>query len=355
MTYLKQLSVLLLFLFAASSLSAQTVESLPPGSSVALLKPGGDVAALGLEQATIKAAMNALHSMGYLAIGPEQVAEELRLVGRGLCNVLGACDRAEVLEALGVDAVASVVVWLDEDGKRPNHVFVNLTRPANWGEGEVTIGTLGLDRAVSNAIALALEDTLIRHHVVLRVEASPDSAQVEIDHRGVGKAPAEVKVVPGKRVVTVSAKGYETVSNYVDIPASTVGRYIYKIKLAENVKPEAGLDRMHAQSDINLSIDRFDASPSPWNTVIASGLFVASAALLTPALFTAIKDGDCAEQDEYGRCNRYVFGVQSTLFMLSGVFALGGGLAFLLFEPIKVSTNTKVQVKPTSIALTGEF
>jgi hypothetical protein len=355
MAYLKSLPVFWLFLFVASSLSAQAFEPLPPGSSVALLRPGGDVEALGLEQTTIEAAINALHSMRYLAIGPEQVAEELKLVGRGSCNVLGACERTEVLEALGVDAVASVVVWLDEDGKRPNHVFVNLTRPANWGEGEVTIGNQGLDGAVSHAIALALKDTLVRHHVVLRVEAMPDEAQVEIDHRGVGKAPAEVKVVPGKRVVTVSAKGYETVSSYVDVPPSTLGRYIYKIKLAQSSKHASGLDQSKIERDIDLSIDRFDRFASTWNYIIASGLFVGSAALLTPALINAINDGDCYEEDAYGRCNRYVFGVQSTLLMLGGVFALGGGLAFILFEPIKDDPSVSIQAKPTSIAVTGEF
>lgn len=202
---------------------------------------------------------------------------------------------------------------------------------------------------------LALEDTLARHHVVLRVETTPDNAQVEVDHRGVGKAPAEMDVLPGKRVVTVSAKGYETVSNYVDVPPSTVGQYIYKIKLAQSNKHASGLDKTRTQEDVDLSIDRFDSSASAWNYVIASGLLAASAAMLTPALFNAINDGDCFEEDEYGRCNRYVFGVQSTLLMLGGVFALGGGLAFILFEPIEGEPSVSVQARTTSIEVIGNF
>jgi hypothetical protein len=219
----------------------------------------------------------------------------------------------------------------------------------------VTIDKQGLDSAVKNAIALAFEDTLKRHHVVLRVEATPDDAQVEVDHRRVGKAPAEVEVVPGKRVVTVSAKGYETVSNYVDVPSTTVGTYLYKIKLAQSSQRAFRVDHIEPEGDIDLMIDRFDNSTNAWNYVIAAGLLVGSAALLTPAIYSAARDGDCFERDENGLCNRHVFGVQSTLLMLGGIVALGGGLAFILFEPIEGDPGVSVQAKPTSIAVTGAF
>jgi len=43
------------------------------------------------------------------------------------------------------------------------------------------------------------------------------------------------------------------------------------------------------------------------------------------------------------------------LLMLGGVFTLGGGLAFILFEPIEGEPSVSFQAKPTSIAITGKF
>ncbi|MBN1652851.1 MAG: PEGA domain-containing protein [Deltaproteobacteria bacterium] len=354
MSYFVRLWVFLILLVAASGASAQLRDPLPPGSTVALLQPGGDVEPLGLEQTIVTAALDALRSMSYLAIAPEQVAEELKLVGDASCLVPKGCDQAKVLDVLGVDAVASVVVWLDEEGKRPNHVIVKITRPANWGVGEVRIEDRGLNHAVGVAVAEALRDTQVRHHVMLRVEATPENARVEIDHRRVGDAPAVLEIAPGRRVITVSADGYQTESNYVDVPANVTGAYIYKISLSQSREHSPRLEAADSLRGDPL-LDNPSPASSPWNYVIGSGLLVASAALLTPALINAVNDGDCYEKDEFGRCNRYLFGVQSTLLMLAGLVALAGGVAFILFEPIEGNEPITLGFGPSRLKINGRF
>jgi hypothetical protein len=347
--------VVLVALAVATSVSAQQLEPLPPGSSVAILRPGGDADALGLEKTTITAVEHALHSMSYSTVGPNRIAEELKLQRLRPCDVLRTCDQAQVLKALGVDAVASIVVWLDEAGKRPDHIVVKVTRPGNWGVGEVAIDKQTFDGAVEAAIAMALRESQVRHSVAIRIEAMPPDAHIEIDHRWVGSAPTEVEVEPGRRVITVSAKGYDTESKYISVSADATEPRIYKIALTQSAKPVAVQDNGIPGADNNFVTESSKPSPSVWNYIIASGLFVTSAVSLTPAIISAANDGDCYEKDKYGHCDRYHFGVQSTILFISGLVALGGGITMIVLQPIEGEESLAVQANLNSLAVIGKF
>jgi hypothetical protein len=248
-----------------------------------------------------------------------------------------------VLRALQVDAVASVALWLDESGAGPQKVVVRITRRENWGVGEAVVGKAGFAGAMGAATAMALKDTERRHQVTLRIEAEPDNARVEVDHRRVGLAPAQAEVLPGKRIVTVSARGYVTESDFVDIPEVTSEVVVHRVKLSRDTedRPVASAVRNADgyTADPGLDLDaRGDASPSGnagvWNYLVGGALIAAAIPLTVFPLVTAAKQDDCYEQDRWGRCSRYDFGAQSSLMLAGGLFALAGGIAVLVVQPI---------------------
>lgn len=350
-----QIVLFLMTLLSNQTLSAASIAPLKPGSTVAILPLGGDVEEKEARETSLRVVKEAFRSMRYLPFGPEQTTEELRLMGENSCSVLRTCDQKRVLTVLGVDAVVSVALWKEEGESTPYQVVVRLTRLENWGMGEVRVMNGDLPTALSRAVDRALEESQIRHQVRLRIESEQKNTRIQVDHRLMGIAPVEVEVLPGKHVITATAKGYQTESQFVQVPAWTEKPFVYRIALTFLAGESAPAGHLCTDCTDNLQKRDLDPPTNVWNYLIASGLFTASAALLIPSLYTAIRQNDCLESDGNGRCERYYFGTQSTLMLIAGLASLGGGLAVTIIEPFEGKESIRLTAQPAAVYLDGRF
>ncbi len=351
------------------SVFAASAAPLPPGSQVAILPAGGDAHAPDeLKRKTTRAVKRALIEMRYKVLAPDVVSQKLTAMGRDPCRVLRTCHQASVLEALDVDAVASVALWLGEGGQTPQQVVVRITRREGWGTGDAEVDGAGLANAVGAALALALSESEKRREILLRVEAEPAHAHIEVDHKRVAAVPAEIAVLPGKRIVKVSAEGYVTESRYVDVPAESPQPFVYRVSLSPNTDqtPDTAQTPPAYTSTATppLTDDSFESTPqkqdSAWNYIMGGTLAAASVPLLAFPFGTLVAEGECIEEDIQGRCERYEFGTQSALLLAGGLVALGGGVTFLLVKPIKTrrtppATQVTLGARPDGLVITGEF
>jgi hypothetical protein len=329
---------------------------LAPGSEIALLPPGGDPGApAAMKSEVVEAVTGAFRKMGYRVRSPRKVSRDLTGMGRDPCRVLRNCDQAAVLGDLEVGAVVSIALWLEEGEKTPKLVVVRVTHPHGSGVGEVPVGDAGLTDAVGAAVAMAINESGKRRAVPVRIESVPEGARVEIDHAPVGVSPVEVEVQPGKRVVTVSASGFVTESEYVDVPGGGAEAFVHRVELSAVGE---GAPEEPAPADPVLPPDESPGSKSPWNYVIGGALLAASAPLLGISAYTAIKHGECYEEDGFGRCRRYHFGTQSGLMLAGGAITLAGGLGMVFMAPIRESGDSPgvtVTAGPASVGIRGEF
>jgi hypothetical protein len=361
--------------FVIAALPAGSLASAPPlapGSRIALLPPGGDAeSSQKLKRQTEQSIARAFRQMGHRVMGPNEVSRTLEQEGADACQALRSCDQQAVLRALGVDAVASVALWLDEKGAEPHKVVVRITRPENWGVGDALVGEAGFDGAIGAAAAMALKDTEKRHLVTLRIEAEPADARVEVDHKRAGLAPAQVEVLPGRRAVTVSASGYITESDFVEVPDDTSRVVVHRVRLSPDTKFKAGANAVDYPAGPDPYLDLDGEAPasgnaSVWNYVAGGVLIAASIPLTVFPLVTAARQDECYEQDQWGRCSRYCFGTQSSFLLAGGLLALGGGIALIVLHPIagpdgernSVAGNgpsLALEASPFSARLRGEF
>ncbi len=335
---------------------------LPPSSRIAVLPPGGDAEGNGkLARLTVKAVAKTFRQMGHQVIAPDEVSQQLAGQQTSICPSFRYCDQQAVLRALQVDAVASVAVWLDEKGSQPHKVVVRVTRRENWGVGEALLGESDLASALGAASAMALKDTERRHHITLRIEAEPDHARIQVDHKRVGLTPAQVEVLPGKRTITVSASGYVTESDFVEIPEDPSQVVVHTVRLtADTDAPtQTGSDshfdpRLDPALAAELDADSSTSErASVWNYAAGGALIVVAVPLTVIPLVVAAREGECYEQPGDGRCSRYYFGTQSSLMLAGGLLALGGGVAFIIIRPIDGPSAEKAS--PLSFRPKGEI
>ena len=374
-------SLLLLSILAAAiagaalapTTSAASAPPLPPQSRIAILPPGGDAEGKDkLGQQTVEAIAKSFRQMGFLVIVPEEVFQHLAGQQISICPSFRFCDQQAVLRALQVEVVASVAVWLDEKGSQPHKVVVRLTRRENWGVGEALVGESGFAGAMGAASALALKETERRHQVTLRIEAEPDHARIEVDHKRVGLTPAQVEVLPGKRAITVSARGYVTESAFIAIPDDTSQVVVHRVRLSPDTSPPtpaASGSHVDPRLDPALAAEAGASPPNPasvWNYLAGGALIAVAIPLTAIPLFIAANHGECYDKDQGGECRRYYFGTKSSLILASGLLALGGGIAFIVIQPIEgpadersktADTGLRVALEagPQSIRLRGAF
>lgn len=361
--------------FVIAALPAGSLASAPPlapGSRIALLPPGGDAeGSQKLKRQTEQSIARTFRQMGHRVMGPDEVSQVLERKGVDACQALRSCDQQAVLRTLRVDAVVSVALWLDENGAEPHKVVVRITRPENWGVGDALVGEAGFDGAMGAAAAMALKDTEKRHLVTLRVEAEPADARVEVDHKRVGLAPAQVEVQPGKRTVTVSASGYVTESDFVEVPDDTSKVVVHRVRLSPDTEFKAGANAADYPPGADPYLDPETGADnsrnaSVWNYVAGGALIAVSIPLTIFPLVTAARQDECYEQDQWGNCKRYDFGTQSSLLLTGGLLALGGGIALIVLRPIagpdgernSVAGNgpsLALEASPFSARLRGEF
>jgi hypothetical protein len=329
---------------------------LAPGSEVALLSPGGDPGApAALRGEVVEAVERAFRKMGYRVRSPRRVSRDLAGKNLDPCHVLRDCDQAAVLRALEVGAVVSAALWLEEGGKTPKLVVVRVTHAEGSGVGEVPVGEAGLTDAVGAAVAMAINESGKRRAVPVRIESTPGGARVEIDHEPVGATPVEVELAPGKRVVTVSAEGFVTESEYVEVPAGGGEALVHTVELSA---VGDGAPLISGSADPVLPPDDAATRPSVWSYAIGGVLLAGSAPLLGIPVYTAIKHGECYQEDDLGRCRRYHFGTQSGIMLAGGALTAACGLGMIFVAPIRESgdsTAVSVTAGPASINISGGF
>ncbi len=261
------------------------VVPLPAMTQMASNQHAAEVAAL--------AALTDALSMQGLEVVDFQAARAKRLPGdrcedRGCATRLlraGAAELTATAELDDTTAVAKVRVRL-------------LARDAHAYEGEAEIDSGDVRGATTRALLEARALQLLGPGPWLRVDGTPEGAQLELDERPVGTVPYRAAVTPGPHRLRVKANGYLTSEQELDVPAADrkldVRVALSPAQLETPVAPSA-------QGAVAVNQSGDPRGPGWVILPIALGVSgVAIASATTVRLLTG--SGYCAHADAAGRC-----------------------------------------------------
>lgn len=332
---------------AAQPLAARApFTPLPSGARFALLPAQSALsqaapASTASRDDAARAVTTALRKRGYQVMSQEEVGKALSERLPDGCRDAATCDPKLALQALGVDAVVSLALW-----QRPNNaadLVVFVQRHSNYGQAELALpagSDANIDVVAAQAVGKALEDTLARHEVTVRIESDPPGASVHVDQSLAGKSPVTLELAPGNHLLIVETPGYVTDAHYVDIPHNDGEVFVHRVQLSQPSAAMVSADGGAARSAKPASaVDADSPAPSSrvsaTNYVLAAVLGAVAVPLLINAVYAGARDGDCTgKRDPQGRCSaRTAVGAGFWASLGIGVAAGLGAGAVLVFTP----------------------
>ncbi|HEX2676427.1 MAG TPA: PEGA domain-containing protein, partial [Polyangiales bacterium] len=303
----------------ASHVSAQAARAVvvPPHGQEAEGQRGVE-AAHALAEAL---ALQGLRVMDFAAAAKQHVEGEA-CEGRSCAERLLAADAA--------DLAVTLTLWHgpgDEIGR--THVTL-LDRAGHRYEGDADVRDSDLRGATTRALLEARALQLLGPGPWLRVEGTPDGAQVKVDGRAVGTLPYRGALAPGRYELQVSADGYIPVKQSVEMPKSDARKV--QVRVALQAAPIEAPDSVSAQRAALAGTDR-DASRSKlWMAwpVALGGAGLVLAGVTTVRIATA--SDACVHADSAGRCSerRSVSAAPTVIYYsLSGAL-IGTAIAWLV-------------------------
>jgi PEGA domain len=312
---------------------------LPAGARLAVLPSTNELpsaagaASLQREEA-VQAVTTALRKRGYQVMPEGQTDAALAARLPDGCRDAVTCDPKLALQALGVDAVVSVALWQRKQGDAQLVVYVQRTR--NYGQAELAITSASLADVAGDAVAQALDDTLERHELTVRIESEPPGASVHVDQVSAGRTPVTLELTPGSHLVIVETPGFITDAHYLEVPRGASEPFVHTVKLARAI----GATEDHP--DAPLAAAPIDDAPGPSrgsdaaNYVLAGVLGAVALPLLVNAAYALAEEGECTgRRDPASRCSaRATLGAGFWASLGVGLAAGLGAGAVLVFMPL---------------------
>lgn len=303
---------------------ADAESSLETGALLAVVS-GADVPSRDMDAGVRAAVLASLDRLGYRTLSPAQVRTRLGTTGSpDLCEVVSDCDYSALARAVRAQGVVVYSLFV-LDGQ-PHEFAVAVMHGDRRGDASYRLSP---DESLAAVVPKLLYRALARlghtGRVRLRVKTEPAGAEIEVDRRLTGSAPAEFWVAPGQHEIRARAPGRIAVLDYVDVE--------------EGDEPVVTLTLPQAvQVEVSSYGALRDRSPSHTVDYVLGGLLGAAAvAGVVYGVLTLDDSGKCFTHDDVAppsgrRCALVTSPPPLTIaaFAGAGVLATGSVLMFVL-------------------------
>jgi hypothetical protein len=243
------------------------------------------------------AVRDALGMQGLRVIGWEDAVAKLPASER--CADIAACT-SRVMKSAAAELAAGVVVLRNPGGaaERVRVALLDSDKRRYDGEAEVEDGDVRT--ATTRALLEARSFQLLGPGPWLRVEGTPEGAEVLLDDRVVGRVPYRATVIPGRHKLRVREAGYTAFEQQLDVPATDdahVAQVVVALEPAPIAMSNNGAD-LRAVSDDSEHGKR----SSTWlvGPLVLGGLGVVLAGVTTIRLATDLDS--CVNPDQDDLC-----------------------------------------------------
>jgi hypothetical protein len=253
-----------------------------------------------------------------------------RLAPGETCQDVAACT-PKVMKAASAELAAGVVVSRNAQGaaERVRVALLDTDKRRYDGESEVEDGDVRT--ATTRALLEARSFQLLGPGPWLRVEGTPEGAEVLVDDRIVGRVPYRATVIPGTHKLRVREAGYTAFEQQLNVPA-TDDSHVAQIVVALEPAPIAvgnGGDGLRAVPQDGGSRRRQN---STWlvGPIVVGGLGLVLAGVTTVRLATRIDS--CVNPDERGYCTyrRRVNIAPAVIEYTLSAALIGGSIAWVV-------------------------
>lgn len=333
----------------ASRAAAQKVIVLPESAG-----QGGDA----VSSLAASAMRDALGMQGMRVVGWDEAKS--RLAAGEKCDDVAACT-AKVMKAASAELAAGVVVSRNAQGaaERVRVALLDSDRRRYDGESEVADGDVRT--ATTRALLEARSFQLLGPGPWLRVEGTPEGAEVLLDDRIVGRVPYRATVIPGSHKLRVREAGYTAFEQQLNIPA-TDDSHVAQIVVALEPAPIAvgnGGDDLRALPHDSGGSKRNNT----WlvGPIVAGGLGVVLAGVTSVRLATRLDS--CVNPDETPPAplctyRRSVNVVPTVLAYTLSAALIGGSIAWMvigLTDADERQAGVSARLGLDGIQLAGRF
>ncbi len=279
-----------------------------------------------------------------------------RLPAGEKCEDVAACT-SNVMTAASAELAAGVVVSRNAQGaaERVRVALLDTDKRRYDGESEVIDGDVRT--ATTRALLEARSFQLLGPGPWLRVEGTPEGAEVLLDDRIVGRVPYRATVIPGSHKLRVREAGYTAFEQQLNVPA-TDDSHVAQIVVALEPAPIAignGGDGLRAVSQ--------DGGGSKKNKtwlvgpIVMGGLGVVLAGVTTVRIATRVDA--CVNPDEGLHCTykRSVNVAPAVIEYSLSAALIGGSIAWIVLGMADDETQPGVSARLglDGIQLAGRF
>lgn len=318
---------------------AQKVVVLPTNAGL-----GGEAVAK-LADAAIR---DALGMQGLRVVGWTEATSKL-----GSCEDVAACT-PRAMSAAAAELAAGVVVTRNEQGaaERVRVALLDTDKRRYDGEAEVEDGDVRT--ATTRALLEARSFQLLGPGPWLRVEGTPEGAEVLLDDRIVGRVPYRATIIPGRHKLRIREAGYTAFEQQLEIPA-TDDSHVAQIVVALEPAP---IGVSQAGSDVRaVSDDAQHKRSSTWlvGPLVLGGLGVVLAGVTTVRLATELDS--CVNPDKYSICTqrRTVNTVPTAIEYTLSAAMIAGAVVWVVIGSNDRQESVSAGLTPGGVALAGRF
>ena len=217
------------------------------------------------------------------------------------CADVASCT-PRVMKSAAAELAAGVVVTRDAGGaaERVRVALLDTDKRRYDGEAEVEDGDVRT--ATTRALLEARSFQLLGPGPWLRVEGTPEGAEVLLDDRIVGRVPYRATVIPGGHKLRVREAGYTAFEQQLDVPATDdahVAQIVVALEPAPITMSNSGADLRAVSEDTGHS-----KRSSTWlvGPLVLGGFGVVLAGVTTVRLATELDS--CVNPDKAGYCTQ---------------------------------------------------
>ncbi|HKU41760.1 MAG TPA: PEGA domain-containing protein [Polyangiales bacterium] len=327
---------------AAAPVRAQKVVVLPSNAG-----PGGEAVAKLADTAL----RDALAMQGLRVVGWDEAKSKLA-AGQN-CDDVAACT-PRAMTAAAAELAAGVVVTRNAQGaaERVRVALLDTDKRRYDGEAEVEDGDVRT--ATTRALLEARSFQLLGPGPWLRVEGTPEGAEVLLDDRIVGRVPYRATIIPGKHKVRVREAGYTAFEQQLEIPA-TDDAHVAQVVVALEPAPIAV---SNGGSDLRAVADGGgEKRSSMWlvGPLVLGGLGVVLAGVTTVRIATEVDS--CVNPDRYSICTqrRTVNTAPAAIEYTLSAALIGASIAWIIIGTNDTQEGVSARLGPDSISLAGRF
>ena len=316
----------------------------------AVLAPvSGDAESDAARKLSAQALKDALEMQGFTVTSFEQASQRL--------STGESCDEAcpaRLLRAVSADLSASAMLVAADHGA-PSAIRVTLLDKANHPyEGSANVRDGDIRDATTRALLEARSYQLLGPGPWLRIDGTPEGAEVLLDDRIVGALPYRATIEPGKHSVVVRDAGYGRFMRTIQVPDQDSKKLTLQVALepVPLALPTEALELEPADAPVEVDHPSHAWLAAP---ISLAALGVGLASVVSVRLAAGL-DG-CVDPDAWGRCTeRGTVRVWST----AGAYALsaaliGTGVIWIVLGSSDDSPSLAASVGVDHLSLAGSF